>query len=120
MSGVSLRHCPGLVSFGFIERGSILLSRNSLMLIRSCSPPSSISSIANTLPISSCADTNPRKLSGAFLLAARPDATVDTRALWEKVTGEYVFSDEGDVSSDARGERKGENENEKVTGGDVD
>ncbi|KAJ7044901.1 ABC1-domain-containing protein [Mycena alexandri] len=32
-----------------------------------------------------------RKLSGAFLLAARLDATVDTRAIWEKVVGGYVF-----------------------------
>ncbi|KAJ7156143.1 ABC1-domain-containing protein [Mycena filopes] len=32
-----------------------------------------------------------RKLSGAFLLAARLDATVDTRAIWEKVVNGYVF-----------------------------
>ncbi|KAL1732349.1 ABC1 family-domain-containing protein [Schizophyllum commune] len=61
-----------------------------------------------------------RKLSGAFLLAARLDATVDTRALWEKVTGEYVFSDGGDVSSDVRGEGKEESGNAKVAGSDVD
>ncbi|KAL1739828.1 ABC1 family-domain-containing protein [Schizophyllum fasciatum] len=40
-----------------------------------------------------------RKLSGAFLLAARLDATVDTRALWEKVVREYRFEGEGEGES---------------------
>ncbi|KAF5329359.1 hypothetical protein D9619_009181 [Psilocybe cf. subviscida] len=31
-----------------------------------------------------------RKLSGAFLLASRLGATVDTRAIWDKVVGKYV------------------------------
>jgi aarF domain-containing kinase len=31
-----------------------------------------------------------RKLSGAFLLASRLGATVDTRAIWSKVVGKYV------------------------------
>ncbi|TFY83076.1 hypothetical protein EWM64_g938 [Hericium alpestre] len=33
-----------------------------------------------------------RKLSGAFLLAARLDARVDCKALWDKVTANYQFS----------------------------
>ncbi|KAJ7067178.1 ABC1-domain-containing protein [Mycena amicta] len=33
-----------------------------------------------------------RKLSGAFLLASRLGATVDTRAIWEKVVSGYEFS----------------------------
>ncbi|KAJ7430138.1 ABC1-domain-containing protein [Mycena galericulata] len=33
-----------------------------------------------------------RKLSGAFLLAARLGATVDTRAVWEKVVSRYEFT----------------------------
>ncbi|KAJ7621624.1 ABC1-domain-containing protein [Mycena polygramma] len=32
-----------------------------------------------------------RKLSGAFLLASRLGATVDTRAIWEKVVSKYEF-----------------------------
>ncbi|KAJ7715262.1 ABC1-domain-containing protein [Mycena metata] len=36
-----------------------------------------------------------RKLSGAFLLAARLGATVDTHAIWDKVVGAYVFGNEG-------------------------
>ncbi|KAF9449152.1 ABC1-domain-containing protein [Macrolepiota fuliginosa MF-IS2] len=32
-----------------------------------------------------------RKLSGAFLLAARLDATVDTKAIWDKVVSGYKF-----------------------------
>ncbi|TRM64198.1 ABC1 family-domain-containing protein [Schizophyllum amplum] len=39
-----------------------------------------------------------RKLSGAFLLAARLNATVDTRALWEKVVRDYQFDDDEDKS----------------------
>ncbi|EJD42990.1 ABC1-domain-containing protein [Auricularia subglabra TFB-10046 SS5] len=34
-----------------------------------------------------------RKLSGAFLLAARLDARVDCRALWHQVTDAYTFAD---------------------------
>ncbi|KAJ7191652.1 ABC1-domain-containing protein [Mycena pura] len=33
-----------------------------------------------------------RKLSGAFLLASRLGATVDTRAIWDKVVSKYEFS----------------------------
>ncbi|KAF8169115.1 ABC1 family-domain-containing protein [Mycena galopus ATCC 62051] len=33
-----------------------------------------------------------RKLSGAFLLAARLGATVDTRAIWDKVVDKYEFT----------------------------
>ncbi|KAJ7819196.1 ABC1 family-domain-containing protein [Mycena olivaceomarginata] len=33
-----------------------------------------------------------RKLSGAFLLASRLGATVDTRAIWEKVVNKYEFT----------------------------
>ncbi|KAJ7085382.1 ABC1-domain-containing protein [Mycena belliarum] len=33
-----------------------------------------------------------RKLSGAFLLAARLDATVDARAIWDRVVSKYEFS----------------------------
>ncbi|KAJ7166665.1 ABC1-domain-containing protein [Mycena filopes] len=40
-----------------------------------------------------------RKLSGAFLLAARLDATVDTRAIWEKVVDGYVFGSEEEESA---------------------
>jgi aarF domain-containing kinase len=32
-----------------------------------------------------------RKLSGAFLLAARLDARVDTKAIWDRVVDGYVF-----------------------------
>lgn len=32
-----------------------------------------------------------RKLSGAFLLAARLDATVNTKAIWDKVVSGYKF-----------------------------
>ncbi|KAF7760373.1 hypothetical protein Agabi119p4_11049 [Agaricus bisporus var. burnettii] len=35
-----------------------------------------------------------RKLSGAFLLAARLDATVDTKAVWDKVVSQYQFDTE--------------------------
>lgn len=38
-----------------------------------------------------------RKLSGAFLLASRLGAEVDTRKVWEKVVGGYKFGDESDV-----------------------
>jgi aarF domain-containing kinase len=31
-------------------------------------------------------------LSGAFLLASRLGATVDTRAIWEKVVNKYEFT----------------------------
>ena len=39
-----------------------------------------------------------RKLSGAFLLASRLGAEVDTRKVWEKVVGGYRFGTE--VESD--------------------
>ena len=32
-----------------------------------------------------------RKLSGAFLLASRLRAVVDTKRLWDLVVGSYVF-----------------------------
>lgn len=32
-----------------------------------------------------------RKLSGAFLLASRLNATVDTKAIWDNVTRDYQF-----------------------------
>ncbi|KAJ2914676.1 hypothetical protein MD484_g5731, partial [Candolleomyces efflorescens] len=42
-----------------------------------------------------------RKLSGAFLLASRLGAEVDTRAIWEKVVGGYRFGPvEGEISED--------------------
>jgi aarF domain-containing kinase len=42
-----------------------------------------------------------RKLSGAFLLASRLGAEVDTRAVWEKVVGGYRFGPvEGEISED--------------------
>jgi aarF domain-containing kinase len=45
-----------------------------------------------------------RKLSGAFLLAARLDAKVDTKAIWDKVVSKYEFG--GWEEEDARQLRK--------------
>ena len=32
-----------------------------------------------------------RKLSGSFLLASRLGATIDTKAIWDKVVGKYTL-----------------------------
>jgi hypothetical protein len=43
-----------------------------------------------------------RKLSGAFLLAAKLNAKVDCKKIWEEVTDGYVFEEEEVKVADAQ------------------